>query len=129
MSDKNQFYSRFSLSKSQPYLLTHEYECKGMKIPGMQWVPDFSLWNVNNPNMPDGPLLKNMAPEQSKHICNVCHRFPGAECGYQFWTTREIKGNPQPSVSCVKNIPAGSKEYDPKLFTQPTCNTLTRKLW
>ena len=129
MSSNHKFYSRFSLNKSQPYLLTSEYEKNGMKIPGMQWVPDFSLWNINNPYMKEGPLLKNIAPEQSNHSCKVCNRFLGAECGYQFWTTREIKGNSHPSVSCIKNIPSGSKQYDPQIFLQPSCNSNIRKLW
>jgi hypothetical protein len=44
------FYSRFSLSGSQPYLLTAEYEQGDFaKIPGAVWVPDFSMFQVNQP--------------------------------------------------------------------------------
>jgi hypothetical protein len=95
------FYSRFSLQKSQPYLLTHEFDCNGMKIPGMQWVPDFSMWNVNKPNFPSGPMVPLVPPTQK---CKICDRFPGAECGYQFWTTRQTFGYPEQPQKCVADV-------------------------
>ncbi len=75
------FYSRYSMRNSQPYVLTSDFECGAFSnIPGMQWVPDFSMWQVNNPDFPSGP------PRKCLPKCSRCHRWVGSD-GYQFWKT------------------------------------------
>ena len=82
MSSSDKFYSRFSLNGSQPYLLTHEYSQTGMSIPGMSWVPDFSLTHINEPNLIyHGPPMDFVLNQASQ----ICHKE--TQCGYQFWKT------------------------------------------
>lgn len=79
------FYSRYTLSGSQPYMLTPVFD-RGCfaKIPGTSWVPDFSMWQVNNPDFPSGPprmLYREETPE-----CKRCKNYVGSN-GYVFWKT------------------------------------------
>lgn len=81
------FYSRFSLSKSQPYMLSPAFD-KGCfsSIPGTQWVPDFSMWQVNNPDFPSGPERPSMVSRPPS--CSTCDRYVGSN-GYVFWKTKK----------------------------------------
>jgi hypothetical protein len=78
------FYSRFSLSGSQPYVLTPAFEQGSFShIPGTTWVPDFSMWQVNNPDFPSGPS------KCSNKKSLRCKRFVDNN-GYVFWKTRDF---------------------------------------
>jgi len=90
-SNPMRFYSRFSLQKSQPYMLTPEFD-KGAfsAIPGTQWVPDFSMWQVNNPDFPSGPERQPVT--NGPPWCSTCKRFVGSN-GFVFWKTREFYGD------------------------------------
>lgn len=82
------FYSRFTLPGSQPYLLTPEFRNNAFSsIPGTSWVPDFSMWQVNNTDFPSGEEKKPVGQTN----CPRCARYKGKD-GYVFWKTRDFYG-------------------------------------
>jgi hypothetical protein len=85
-SNKMQFYSRYSLSKSQPYVLSSEFD-KGAfsSIPGTTWIPDFSLVQLNNSQFPSGPEKVPIRSQSER--CSTCKRFVGSN-GFVFWKTK-----------------------------------------
>lgn len=89
------FYSRFSLYGTQPYKTSYEYMCKGTQVPGMTWIPDYSMWNVNKPNFPSGPLVESTPKMSTQGRCQLCQKYVGATCGYEFWNTRKLYNYPK----------------------------------
>jgi hypothetical protein len=91
MSNDMKFYSRFTLNGSQPYMLTSDFDNgQFSKIPGTQWVPDYSMWQINNPEyFYSGEERK---PERETTLgCSRCKKFVGSN-GYVFWKTRRDFG-------------------------------------
>jgi hypothetical protein len=65
-------------------------------IPGTSWVPDFSMWQVNNPDFPSGPPRQYISTTAEDKGCALCKRYVGGS-GFEFWKTRRFYNYPTPS--------------------------------